>query len=190
MAFRLVQRATYRIIGDGPTSRHLALCLLGNIEMLFSQSSNKGTIHTFPALLVRSTRYARRGGGGFARYPLLGEILRPYAADAVFFLLVIAFLRVDLVALLEHLRRPGLALAATIWTSVAIPLLLGGGGFRRGISGHIRWKCYEIRIRSDDGGPCTRSVVRLGCDLSAHRVCLELCTGASDCTLLCLSLSG
>jgi len=58
--------------------------------------------------------------------PPLGEILRPYVACAVFFLLVIAFLRVDPVALLGHLRRPGLALAATIWTSVAIPLLLGG----------------------------------------------------------------
>ena len=60
--------------------------------------------------------------------PPLGKILRPYVAGAVFFLLVIAFLRVDPVALLGHLRRPGLALAATIWTSVAIPLLLGGGG--------------------------------------------------------------
>jgi hypothetical protein len=60
--------------------------------------------------------------------PPLGEILRPYVAGAVFFLLVIAFLRVDPVALVGHLRRPGLALAATIWTSIAIPLLLGGSG--------------------------------------------------------------
>ena len=122
--------------------------------------------------------------------PPLGEILRSYVADAVFFLLVIAFLRVDPVALLGHLRRPGLALASTIWTSVAIPLLLGGGGFRRRISGPIRWKCYEIRIRSDDGAPCIRGLFGLGCDLSPHRVGLELCTGAPDCTLLCLYLSG
>ena len=52
LAFRLVQRAIYRIIGDRPTSRHLALCLPGNIEILFSQSSNQGTIHAFPAPMM------------------------------------------------------------------------------------------------------------------------------------------
>ena len=116
MAFRLVQRTIYRIIGDGPTSRHLALCLLGNIEMLFSQSSNKGTIHTSPLCWLD-----RQGTRAVAvmillaiAVPPLGELLRPYVVDAVFFLLVIAVLRVDPVALLGHLRRPGLALAATI----------------------------------------------------------------------------
>jgi hypothetical protein len=65
--------------------------------------------------------------------PPLGEVLRPYVAGAVFFLLVIAFLRVDPVALARHLRRPGLALTATIWTSVAIPFLLGGSGMAAGV---------------------------------------------------------
>lgn len=59
--------------------------------------------------------------------PPLGALLRPYVTEAVFLLLVISFARVDLVALRRHLRRPGLALAAIGWTTIAVPLLYGAG---------------------------------------------------------------
>ncbi|MEN3383535.1 MAG: hypothetical protein V7608_3579, partial [Hyphomicrobiales bacterium] len=38
--------------------------------------------------------------------PVLGTLLKPFVALAVFLLLVLAFLRVDLAALRDHARRP------------------------------------------------------------------------------------
>jgi hypothetical protein len=58
--------------------------------------------------------------------PPLGELLKPYITEAVFLLLCISFMRVDLGALRDHLRRPGLVLAATAWTTLAVPLMSGG----------------------------------------------------------------
>ena len=53
--------------------------------------------------------------------PPLGEVLRPYVGVAVFALLVISFMRIDISALVKHMRRPGNVIAATVWTSIAIP---------------------------------------------------------------------
>ena len=58
--------------------------------------------------------------------PPLGEVLRPYVGVAVFALLVISFMRIDISALVKHMRRPGNVKAATVWTSIAIPLLAAG----------------------------------------------------------------
>ena len=57
--------------------------------------------------------------------PPLGELLKPYVTEAIFALLCLSFLRVDLNALRDYLRRPGLVLAATAWTMVGVPLLAG-----------------------------------------------------------------
>jgi BASS family bile acid:Na+ symporter len=57
--------------------------------------------------------------------PPLGAVLRPFVTAAIFVLLCIAFLRVDAGALRSYLRRPGLVLAATAWTMLAIPLVFG-----------------------------------------------------------------
>ena len=57
--------------------------------------------------------------------PSIGAILKPYVTEAVFVLLCIAFLRVDFTAFQTCLRRPAIVLAATAWTSVAIPVLFG-----------------------------------------------------------------
>jgi len=57
--------------------------------------------------------------------PWIGAILKPYVTEAVFVLLCIAFLRVDTAALKTCFRRPAIVLAATAWTSVAIPVLFG-----------------------------------------------------------------
>jgi hypothetical protein len=65
--------------------------------------------------------------------PPLGRVLRPYLAEAVFLLLVLAFLRVDMARLRGHLRRPGLILAATAWTALAVPLLFLGVASLTGI---------------------------------------------------------
>jgi BASS family bile acid:Na+ symporter len=65
--------------------------------------------------------------------PWIGAQLRPHVTGAVFVLLCIAFLRVDTRALASHVRRPALALAATAWTSLAIPLLAGVAGLASGL---------------------------------------------------------
>jgi BASS family bile acid:Na+ symporter len=57
--------------------------------------------------------------------PPAGELLKPYVTEAIFLLLCASFLRVDLGLLREHLRRPGLILAATAWTMLAVPLISG-----------------------------------------------------------------
>jgi hypothetical protein len=58
--------------------------------------------------------------------PPAGELLKPYVTEAIFLLLCGSFLRVDLGMLKEYLRRPGLVLAATTWTMLAVPLMSGG----------------------------------------------------------------
>jgi predicted Na+-dependent transporter len=57
--------------------------------------------------------------------PPLGEMLKPYVAEAIFLLLCISFMRVDVAALRNHLRRPGIVLAASAWTMIAVPALIG-----------------------------------------------------------------
>ena len=57
--------------------------------------------------------------------PWIGRALEQYVTEAVFMLLCIAFLRIDITAAKRHVRRPALALAATAWTSIAVPLLFG-----------------------------------------------------------------
>jgi hypothetical protein len=57
--------------------------------------------------------------------PPLGALLKPFVTEAIFALLCIAFLRVDLAALRRHLQRPAIMLAATAWTMLGIPVLFG-----------------------------------------------------------------
>lgn len=57
--------------------------------------------------------------------PPLGALLRPYITEAIFALLCISFMRVDLAALRHHLRRPALVATATAWTTVGVPLIVG-----------------------------------------------------------------
>jgi predicted Na+-dependent transporter len=65
--------------------------------------------------------------------PPLGEVLRPYVAEAIFLLLCISFMRVDIAALRDHLRRPAIVLAATAWTMIGVPALIGLGCLAAGI---------------------------------------------------------
>lgn len=60
-----------------------------------------------------------------AAVPPLGALLRPYVTEAIFVLLCISFMRVDLAALYNHLRRPALVATATAWTTIGVPLIVG-----------------------------------------------------------------
>jgi BASS family bile acid:Na+ symporter len=65
--------------------------------------------------------------------PPLGELLRPLVTEAVFLLLCISFMRVDIGALRDHLRRPGIVLAATAWTTLGVPLITGASCLAAGV---------------------------------------------------------
>ncbi len=64
--------------------------------------------------------------------PPLDALLKPFVSHAIFILLCIAFMRVDMAALRGYLRRPGLMLASTAWTMLAVPLLFGAAAFAGG----------------------------------------------------------
>jgi predicted Na+-dependent transporter len=57
--------------------------------------------------------------------PPLGAVLKPFVTEAIFLLLVVSFMRVDLAALRAHMRRPGIVLAATAWSTLVVPVLVG-----------------------------------------------------------------
>jgi hypothetical protein len=65
--------------------------------------------------------------------PPVGEMLKPYVAEAIFLLLCISFMRVDIGALRDQLRRPGIILAATAWTMLGVPLISGLSGLATGL---------------------------------------------------------
>jgi len=56
--------------------------------------------------------------------PPLGALLRPFVATAVFLLLVLTFLRVDVAALRDHARRPETVAVIAVWTMFALPACL------------------------------------------------------------------
>lgn len=66
--------------------------------------------------------------------PPLGALLRPYVTEAIFLLLCISFMRVDLVALYGHLRRPALVAAATAWTTIGVPLIVALAAYATGLT--------------------------------------------------------
>jgi hypothetical protein len=68
--------------------------------------------------------------------PPLGELLKPYVAEAIFLLLCISFMRVDLSALRNYLRRPALVIAATAWTTLAVPAIIALAAAAVGTDAH------------------------------------------------------
>ena len=68
--------------------------------------------------------------------PPLGELLKPFVTEAVFVLLCISFMRVDIAALRDQLRRPGIVLAATAWTTLVVPLIIGASCVAAGLDAH------------------------------------------------------
>jgi hypothetical protein len=57
--------------------------------------------------------------------PPFDALVKPFVTEAIIALLCLAFLRVDTKVLRSHIRRPGLVLAATAWTSLVVPALIG-----------------------------------------------------------------
>ena len=68
--------------------------------------------------------------------PPAGELLKPFVTEAIFLLLCISFMRVDVGALRAHLRRPGIVVAATAWTMLGVPLMSGASCLATGLDTH------------------------------------------------------
>ncbi|ADZ70020.1 sodium:proton symporter [Polymorphum gilvum] len=66
--------------------------------------------------------------------PQLSALARPWVAEAIFVLLVFAFLRVDPAAVRVRLRRPRLVLLAALWMTVAVPLVAGTAARAAGLA--------------------------------------------------------
>lgn len=65
--------------------------------------------------------------------PAIGSLVKPFLTESVFLLLCTAFMRMDTKAFKAYLRRPGIVIAATVWTSLAVPILFGTGCLALGI---------------------------------------------------------
>ena len=57
--------------------------------------------------------------------PGLAAACKPFLGEAIFVMLVLAFLRVDPVELSHHITQPKLIAAATLWVVVLVPAALG-----------------------------------------------------------------
>jgi len=57
--------------------------------------------------------------------PDLAAACKPFLGEAIVVLLMLAFLRVDPADLRRHWTRPGLIAAATVWTMLIVPAVLG-----------------------------------------------------------------
>jgi len=68
--------------------------------------------------------------------PPIGQLLKPFVTEAIFLLLCISFMRVDVGRLRDHLRRPGIVLAATAWTTLGVPLISGVTCLATGLDTH------------------------------------------------------
>jgi hypothetical protein len=96
--------------------------VLGGLATALSWLGRRGS-HAVAALVVL----------GIA-LPSIGALLRPFITEAVFLLLCVAFLLVDTAAFRLYLRRPTIVLAATAWTSLAIPALSGASFLASGLA--------------------------------------------------------
>ncbi len=68
--------------------------------------------------------------------PPLGALLKPYVTAAIFLLLCVSFSRVDIAALRAHMKRPGIVLAATAWSTLVVPLMVGLACVATGLDKH------------------------------------------------------
>ena len=96
--------------------------------------------HSFAVPVAALAWLGRQGGRAIAALvfigvavPPLGVLLKPYVTEAIFVLLCMSFMRVDVAAMRGYLARPALVIGATVWSGIAIPLLFGLGGMASGI---------------------------------------------------------
>ena len=115
--------------------------------------------------------------------PPLGALIRPFFAETVVALLVLAFLRVDPAALRAQFAEPRL-LAAAFWTMVAGPALAGGGLLALGIQDHSPGLLLALMLNAVPppvfAAPALAALIGLNAAVSLALVLL--CTAATPFT--------
>jgi BASS family bile acid:Na+ symporter len=115
--------------------------------------------------------------------PPLGALIRPFFAETVVALLVLAFLRVDPTALRAQFAEPRL-LAAAFWIMVAIPALAGAGLMATRLEDHSSGLQLALMLNAVPppvfAAPALAALIGLNAALSLALVLL--CTAATPFT--------
>ena len=121
--------------------------------------------------------------------PQLAAYVKPHLAETVFVLLLFSYLRTDPSAFRRVLKAPTLALVASLWVMVAVPLLFGTvyafSGLREAMPG-----LYTIMILQCAIAPITSSAAfaaLMGLDVAFTLVALIVCNAISPLTTVALS---
>jgi BASS family bile acid:Na+ symporter len=80
--------------------------------------------------------------------PPIGALLKPFVSEAIFALLCVAFLRVDPAAFRGCLKRSVLVLAATAWTTTAIPAVFGASYLALGLKDRSPDLCLALILQA------------------------------------------
>jgi hypothetical protein len=116
--------------------------------------------------------------------PPLAALFKPHVPEAIFALLVLAFLRVDARKLRGYARRPGLVLAATAWMMLVTPALLGSIFLAVGL-GERAPGLFLALVLQASSAPLTAApafVALLGLDAALTLATLTLCMVATPLT--------
>jgi BASS family bile acid:Na+ symporter len=121
--------------------------------------------------------------------PQLAAYVRPYLGETVFVLLMFSYLRTDPAALRANFRSPRLAIAAALWTMIAVPVLFGTAyalsGLREGMP-----SLYTIMILHIAIAPITSSVAfaaLMGLDTAFSLTALIISNAISPLTTVAFS---
>lgn len=121
--------------------------------------------------------------------PQLAVYVKPYLGETVFVLLLFSYLRTDPSAFNAHFRRPGLTIAASVWTMIAIPLLFGGAYVLLGLREAMP-PLYTIMILQIAITPITSSAAfaaLMGLDVAFSLAALIVSTALSPLTTVAFS---
>jgi hypothetical protein len=116
--------------------------------------------------------------------PPLAALFKPYIPEAIFALLLLAFLRVDARELRGYAMRPGLVLAATAWMMLVTPALLGGIFLALGLRERAPGLFLALVLQASST-PLTAApafVALLGLDAALTLATLALCMVATPLT--------
>jgi hypothetical protein len=121
--------------------------------------------------------------------PPLAAYVKPYLGETVFILLLFSYLRTDPSAFGRHVKSPALALAATLWVMIVVPLLFGTAYAISGIREAMP-ALYTIMFLHIAIAPITSSAAfaaLMGLDVAFTLVTLIICSALSPVTTVAFS---
>jgi len=121
--------------------------------------------------------------------PPLAAYVKPYLGETVFVLLLFSYLRTDPGALRGHIKSPGLALAAALWSMIAVPLIFGTAYAVSGLRTAMP-PLYTIMILHIAIAPITSSVAfaaLMGLDTAYSLAALIIANAISPLTTVAFS---